>query len=123
MINISNLILIFRDFLLLGFPSIQKLDLLQEQELGSCSFQEDYAQIFLEQIIERFSENKFDTPVSLPPYALDGASIYPDSDRAFFPERHAITHQIICLPKNSDYFFDFFSAPFGLYSLAIANEQ
>jgi hypothetical protein len=107
MIDIANPLLILRDFLLLNFSTLGDVEDLEEEDTGDSTFIENYVQFLLEAIVESWVERKLNTIVTLPPYNLDGALFNRGSSRMFCPERKIISHEISCLPKNKEYFFDF----------------
>ena len=107
MIEISNLILILREFLLCNFSTFGKVEDLEEEDTDDSTFVENYVQFLLEIIVEGWIERKLKTRVTLPLYNLDGAFFYPNSSRILCPEKKRISHEISCLPKNNEYFFDF----------------
>jgi hypothetical protein len=107
MIDISNPLLLLRDFLLLNFSTLRKVEDLEEEDTGDSTFIENYVQFLLETIVEGWIERKLNTRVTLPPYNLDGALFNSGSSRILCPEKKRISHEISCLPKNNEYFFDF----------------
>jgi hypothetical protein len=116
MVNISNPLLLLRDFLLLNFSTLGKVEDLEEEDTGDSTFIENYVQFLLETIVEGWIERKLNTKVTLPPYNLDGALYNTGSSRILCLEKKIISHEISCLPKNNEYFFDFRSQKKNIFN-------
>lgn len=61
MIDVSNPLLILRDFLLLNFSTLGKVEDLEEEDTGDSTFIENYVQFMLETIVESWIERKLNT--------------------------------------------------------------
>jgi len=103
MIQISDLILEFRDFITLSWPSLEKL----EDHDESYYYKENCIEAIWELVLEPVLATKLETYVYIQQYWLDGAEIYPKSSRAFFPDVKEANYEIFCLPKNNEFFFEF----------------
>lgn len=103
MTEISDIIFEFRSFLLQCWPNfleIQRYDM-------TCTFQENYSEALWELLIQTYLCSKLHFPVRIRSYNQNaGIDLYSRSDRAFFPN-DKVTHEVICLPKNGQYIFDF----------------
>ena len=103
MIQISDIILEFRDFIILSWPSLEKLD----SSYRICCCRDNCIEAIWELILEPALTLELETKVYIQQYWLDGAEIYSKSSRAFFPDVENPTHEIFCSPKNNEFFFEF----------------
>lgn len=103
MIQISDFVLEFRDFILLSWPSLKKLG--DDDRPYYCK--ENCIEAIWELLLEPLLATKLQTTVYIQQYWLSGAEIYFRSPRAFFPDVKKSTHEIFCLPKNNEFFFEF----------------
>ena len=103
MIQISNIVLEFRDFIILSWPSLEKLE-----DNNRCYYcKENFIEAIWELLLEPLLVAKLPTTPYIQQYWLDGAEIYPESSRAFYPDVKKPTYEIFCLPKNNEFFFEF----------------
>jgi len=100
MIQISDLVLEFRDFILVSWPSLEKLD----SSYRICCCKNNCIEALWELILEPALTIKLETRVYIQEYWLEGAEMYSNSPRAFFPDVKEPTHEIFCLPKNNEFF-------------------
>jgi len=106
MIDVSDIIFKFRNFLLLSWPYLIELD---DDDITQ-SFQENFIEVIWELIMQTFLFTKIKTDVIIQCYYNgEGIEFYSYSNRAFCPDRE-VTHEIFCLPKKGEYVFDFLNA-------------
>jgi hypothetical protein len=106
MIDVSDIIFKFRNFLLLSWTYLLELD---DDDITK-SFQENFIEVIWELIMQTFLFTKIKTDVIIQCYYNgEGIEFYSYSNRAFCPDRE-VTHEIFCLPKKGEYVFDFLNA-------------
>jgi hypothetical protein len=106
MIKISHFIFEFRSFINRCWPNI-----LSTKEWDYTNkFQENWVETLWELLLETLVLGRLPDGENFATircyYDNKGIELYPTSNRAFFPECE-VTHEVVCLPKNGQYVFDF----------------
>lgn len=103
MIEISFLINEFRLLLMNSLPIIETL---MDQDIDiTGTLADDWIEANWELLIESYLFKVVGKQSYIQIYG-EGSEIYPFSSRAFYPEQET-THKILCLPKNTDFVFDY----------------
>lgn len=103
MIEISFLIAQFRALLITSLPIIEAL--MDEDIDITGTLADDWIEANWELLIESYLFKVAAKRCYVQTYG-EAAELYPFSSRAFYPEQET-THKILCLPKNTDFVFDY----------------